>query len=438
MINALEDKLVSIGKDMDGNAEYFNSWNPEDPSGRSSVFSRHTRLTLPVMFWLIVSRIVESLPAALDSFFSALDLPSPSKSAFSMKRALIKSGFFKFMGDTLAEEFYKSGCVRKWHGYVLLSCDGSRVALPDIEGLGERFGWYHTYKGERLYPSAKACLFQDTLNNITVYASLEPKDRDERHTFGEHFEEAAGITGDRTIMLLDRGYFSYLTMYRMMRRNIKFVMKARDLPWREDFIKSGRKQQTVTIRTSRATSINGYSDWMNEPVKELTVRQVRFDHPDGTVDVLATNLASDEGVTRKDVIRLYRLHRPVETAYGIYKNEEALELFSSFRPDGVLQDFHASVILFNLMSILAMECEWKDKGRAKPDMNVIIGLIHNLCPVLALGTGNRRVRQRLRDIAAEAARYKVFVKPGRSFPRVRRRRKTGGKFYRHTNFSLAI
>lgn len=216
------------------------------------------------------------------------------------------------------------------------------------------------------------------------------------------------------------------------------MMKARDLPWREDFIKLGRKQQTVTIRPSRATSINGYSDWMNEPVKELTVRLVRFDHPDGTVDVLVTNLASDEGVTRKDVIRLYRLRRPVETAYGIYKNEEALELFSSFRQDGILQDFYASVILFNLMSILAMECERKDNGRAKPDMNVIIGLIHNLCSVLALGTENRRVRQRIRNIAAEAARYKVFVKPGRSFPRVRRKRKTSGKFYRHTNFSLAI
>lgn len=98
-----------------------------------------------------------------------------------MKRTIIKSSFFQFMGHTLTEEFYKSNSVRKWRDYVLISCDGSRIALPEIEELGKKFGWYHTYQGEELYPSAKACVFQDTLNNITVYAALEPKNKDELH-----------------------------------------------------------------------------------------------------------------------------------------------------------------------------------------------------------------------------------------------------------------
>lgn len=128
----------------------------------------------------------------------------------------------------------------------------------------------------------------------------------------------------------------------------------------------------------------------------------------------------------------------METSYGIYKNEEALELFSSFRPDGVLQDFHAAVILFNLASILDMDCDIKHRDKLKPDMNVIIGLIHNLCPVLALGPANREFARRLRTIADEASHYKILIMPGRSFPRVRRKRKTSGKFFRHTNFSLAV
>ncbi len=438
IINALENKLVSVENDKEGYGDYFNSWHPNDSSGKTRVFSRNTRLTLRVMFWLIVSRIVQSLPVALDSFFSALNLPVPLKSAFSMKRTVIKSSFFRLMGHTLTEEFYKSSFVRKWRNYVLVSCDGSRVALPEVEELGKKFGWYHTYQGEELYPSAKACVFQDTLNNITLYAALEPKDKDERYSFEEHFEEALAITGQRAIMLLDRGYFSYLTIYLMIKRGVKFVMKTRRLPWAEEFIRSGRKQGTIRIHPSKATSIYGNRDWRKEPVKELTVRLVRFDHPDGSADVLVTNLLPAEGITCADIIGLYRLRWPVETSYGIYKNEEALELFSSFRPDGVLQDFHAAVILFNLASILDMDCDIKHRDKLKPDMNVIIGLIHNLCPVLALGPANREFARRLRTIADEASHYKILIMPGRSFPRVRRKRKTSGKFFRHTNFSLAV
>lgn len=438
MINALENKLVSVENAMESNGKYFNRWHTKASSDKANVFIRKTKLTLHVMFWLIVSRIVQSLPVALDSFFSTLGLPSPSKSAFSMKRTVIKSEFFQFMSNSLAEEFYKSSSVKKWRGFVLISCDGSRIALPEIEELGEKFGWYHTYQGEELYPSAKACVFQDTLNNITLYAALEPKDKDERYSFEEHFEEALAITGQRVIMLLDRGYFSYLTIYLMIKKNIKFVMKARDLPWREEFLKSGKKQDTVRINPTKATSVYTNRDWRKEQVKELAVRLVRFEHPDGTVDVLVTNLTSAEGITCTDIIELYRRRWPVETAYGIYKNEEALELFSSFRPDGILQDFHAAVILFNLASILAMDCDIKNKGKRKPDMNVIIGLIHNLCPVLVLGPGDKEFRRRLKNIANEASHYKIWIIYGRSFSRIRRKRKTSGKFYRHTNFSIAV
>ena len=145
IINALENKLVSVESDMEMYREYFKSWHPKDPSGIVKVFSRNTILTLPVMFWLIVSRIIQSLPVALDSFFSALNLPSPTKSAFSMKRTVIKSSFFQLMENVLIEKFYKSDSVKKWRNYTLVSCDGSRIALPEIEELGRRFGWYHTY-----------------------------------------------------------------------------------------------------------------------------------------------------------------------------------------------------------------------------------------------------------------------------------------------------
>lgn len=169
------------------------------------------------------------------------------------------------------------------------------------------------------------------------------------------------------------------------------------------------------------------------------MRLVRFDHPDGSVDVLITDLWDTDGVSRTDVVELYRLRWPVETAYGIYKNEEALELFSSFRIDGVLQDFYGAVILFNLASLLARETERiKANPGIKPDMNVVIGLLHNLCPALSGDPGSPQIRKRMKIIAGEVLHYGTYIRPNRSYPRIRRGRKISGKFFRHTNYSMAI
>ena len=438
IINAVESKLFSIQRNIDDYSRYFNNWTSRNGHSSDKVFRRNTLLNLRNIFWLIASRIVRSLPVALDEFFSRMDLPVPTKSAFSMKRKLIRSEFFKLMSNTVVEEFYRSPRILKWHGFVLMACDGTRLALPDVDELGRCFGWYHTYQGKNLYPCAKACVFHDTLNNITVCASVEKKDTDDRISFESHFRQASELTGSRTIMLLDRGYFSYHMMYVMNKENQKFVMKARNAPWRTDFIHSGLRQSTVRIRPSKATSIYKNQDWLAEPEKEIVVRLVRFDHPDGSTDVLITNLTAAEGVSYNDVISLYRLRWGVETAYGIYKNDEALELFSSFRADGVLQDFHAAVIMYNLASILSADAMQYSRRRIKPDMNVVIGLIHNLCPVLALGPDRAEYRKRIRCIVEEAGHCYIYINPGRSFPRTRRKRKTSGKFYRHTNFSRAV
>lgn len=438
IINAVESKLFSIQRNIDDYSRYFNNWTFRNGHSSDKVFRRNTLLNLRNIFWLIVSRIVRSLPVALDEFFSRMDLPVPTKSAFSMKRKLIRSDFFELMSNTVVEEFYRSPRVLKWHGFVLMACDGTRLALPDVDELGSCFGWYHTYQGKNLYPCAKACVFHDTLNNISVCASVEKKDTDDRISFESHFRQASELTGSRTIMLLDRGYFSYHMMYVMSKENQKFVMKARNAPWGTDFIHSGLRQSTVRIRPSKATSIYKNQDWLAEPEKELVVRLVRFDHPDGSTDVLITNLTAAEGVSYNDVISLYRLRWGVETAYGIYKNDEALELFSSFRADGVLQDFHAAVIMYNLASILSADAMQDSRRRIKPDMNVVIGLIHNLCPVLAMGPDRAEYRKRIRYIVEEAGHCYIYINPGRSFPRTRRKRKTSGKFYRHTNFSRAV
>lgn len=432
IVNAINGQIVQ----MSSQREYFNPWkgNPD----AENVFSRETKLTLKIVFWLIVSRIVQSLPVSLSWFFDQLDLPVPGKSAFSMKRRLIKSAFFESVSEWTVSEYYgKSRKVKTWHGLVVLACDGSRIALPDVRELGDAYGYYHSNKGEQLYPCAKATIFQDTLNNMTVLARLVDKDTDERHTFKDCFSKANALAGGNSIIILDRGYFSYLLMYLMTANKQLFVMKSQKAPWRTEFIDSGKKEAVIDIVPSRAASIHTDRRWRREADKNLTVRLVRFDHPDGSADVLVTNIMDPKEESARNIIELYRLRWPAETAYGVYKNDLALELFSSFRIDGILQDFHAAIIMYNLASILAADCNRSD-DRRKPDMNVAVGIMHNLCPVLAGVLSVCKIAGRIRGDTEYLGRCLTRIVPHRSFKRVKRRRKINGKFYRHTNFAMAL
>lgn len=432
IVNTIQDKIVSIS----GQKMYFNSWTEQGSC--KNTFCRNTKLTLQRVFWLIVSRIVQSLPISLASFFDQLSLQIPSKGAFSMKRRLIKSELFEDVNKAIVSELYSpEHHMKTWKGYVVLACDGSRIALPNVAELGETFGYYHTSQGEILYPCAKAAIFQDTLNNVTVLAKLVDKNMDERYTFEENYMEANSLVGGKSIMTIDRGYFSYLLMYLMIKSNQLFVMKAREAPWRTDFISSGKKEGVIEITPSRSASIYANEQWRQESEKKIKVRLVRFGHPDGSVDVLVTNIFDRGMASYKDIITLYRLRWPAETAYGIYKNDMALELFSTFRKDGILQDFHAAIIMYNLASILASDCKRPPKDK-KINMNIAVGIIHDMCPVLSLEKMDKTVAKRIRTDTRYLSHCLTEIKPNRSFSRIRRSRKTSGKFYRHTNFAMAV
>lgn len=431
IINAINEGIVYQSTQK----EYFNPWKHGEDS--SKVFQRKTKLPLSVVFWLIVSRIVQSLPVVLSSFFEQMRLPIPGKSAFSMKRALIKSVFFEDINSRLVSKYYENRTgLKRWNGYVVLACDGSRIALPDVAELGETYGYYNLM-GHRLYPCAKAAIFQDTLNNITVMARLVDRDVDERYTFMDCFSMANRLAGGKTIMTLDRGYFSYLMMFLMIKEGQAFVMKSCKAPWRKAFIESGKKEDTVTIVPTRGSSINANPQWRLQADKTISVRLVRFDHPDGSADVLITNLMDSKMFDAQQIIEIYRLRWSAETAYGVYKNDMALELFSSFRKDGVLQDFHAAIILYNLASIFAADCNRSSSNR-KPDMNVAVGMIHNLCPALAANPPAKKLIIRIRNGMDYLCHYLTYIVPGRSFKRTRKLRKTSGKFFRNTNFAIAV
>ena len=84
----------------------------------------------------------------------------------------------------------------------------------------------------------------------------------------------------------------------------------------------------------------------------LKVRFVTVRLSTGELEVLVTSLLDDTLYKTEEFKELYNLRWGVETYYGLVKGRLALENFSGKTVEAVKQDFHATVFISNLESVL--------------------------------------------------------------------------------------
>ena len=84
----------------------------------------------------------------------------------------------------------------------------------------------------------------------------------------------------------------------------------------------------------------------------LKVRLVRVLLSTGEYEVLVTSLLDDYRYPTEGLLELYHLRWGVETFYGLLKTRLELENFPGISPEAVRQDFHATVYLSSLESLL--------------------------------------------------------------------------------------
>ena len=85
---------------------------------------------------------------------------------------------------------------------------------------------------------------------------------------------------------------------------------------------------------------------------ELKVRFVSVRLPTGELEVLATSLCDATSYPTGDFLALYHQRWKHETFYGVMKGRLDLENFSGRTPEAVRQDFHSTLLLCNLESVL--------------------------------------------------------------------------------------
>lgn len=320
----------------------------------AQAFTRVRCLPFAVVLVLILRKSVKSLQNVVNEAMAWLRVKSVTASAFSQARYQLQhTAFIELNQQAVVESRYRDGDFRTFRGFRVLAIDGSKVRLPDTEDVRDAFGAiaYSNGKDPRIqgeHPYALASVLYDVLNRIALDATLGRADAYEVDLAMGHLAH----TGLMDLLILDRNYPSYRLLAELTQRARHFVIRcsAASFAVARQMLRGEGPDSQVVMLTPCAGQVPLIRP-QGLPMT-LTVRFVRVRLSTGEWEVLVTSLCDEITCPTADFLELYRWRWGVETFYGLLKTRLDLENFSGLGAEAVRQDFHATVYLTGLESIL--------------------------------------------------------------------------------------
>lgn len=407
-------------------------------------FSRDRILTLKRIVGIIINMPKRSLSIEIREFLHSLSgEESCTKSAFCLQRSKLKPIFFQVWNTFLVSLFYHyyGEKVLRWRNYLIYSVDGSTAYLPNTDEIVEYFG---TQSNQHVsVPMARVMQIYDVLNDINVWGDIYPIKESEQHIMSHQVEELP----EDSITLFDRGYPSFALIYLMLHqeRERLFVMRC----------KAGFNKEVKAFMTSDATDtityftatddakriLYGHGFIISDQTK-VKVRLVKIKLSSGETEVLITNLYDKVLYTDEDLSYLYFLRWGIETNYGKEKNQLQLEQFSGHRVLCIKQDYHATLFVANLQSLIEKQSKAylnavskQRKYRYKINKNVSWAALKNNLFKLFLMENAEQILMYLQHVFEQCLEP---VRPNRSHERVKKSKRLHGKYQTLTNYKRAI
>jgi hypothetical protein len=395
-------------------------------------FCRKRKLPAQTLIAFLLSLLRGSYQSELNRFFNILN-PSDtvkrvvSKAAFSKARMKLKYQAFIELNHKINQFFENHFKLKTWSGFRLLALDGSTIRLPHTEDIENHFGAWKVRQG-RSSPMARLSQLFDPLNKITVDATISPKSQGERQLAANHLLHLM----PNDLLLLDRGYPAWWLFALILSMNAQFCARI-SKKWKivQTFLASGEKQRIILL-TIANTSRKQAKDLGLDP-KPLKLRLVRLGSDDNPV-LLITSLIDTDRYPYQQLSDLYHLRWPVEEDYKVAKCRIELENFSGKSAASVYQDFHAKVMMKNIVSILALPVNDKlakdTTTTRKYDYQVnftqALATAKNLMPLL-FQRSKRKIKLIIESLFELLENTIEPIRPGRKYPR--KHRVSSRKFY---------
>lgn len=389
-----------------------------------SDFSRRRKMSFVQYILFILQKTGRSLQAALNTFFQSMgeEPGSYSKQAFSKGRLRIKPEAILELFRFTVREFYSGADFQTFQGYRILAIDGTRLNLPNTDELEQEFG-IQTSQGAPQVQALVSGLY-DIQNKVMVDVRISSCHSSERIHAAEMIEGLREQTNQKNLILLDRGYPSAELLHQLHREGHAYVVRCCT-----EFVKGMKLSGDDCIIEHR------FAKMKKQPLK-LRVVKVRLSEE--KVEILATNLFSQEFSTEK-LAQIYKMRWGIETNYDNIKNKLCVENFTGVSKIAVLQDFYATMFLWNLTGMLAYELKDDiesqhrtegNKNEYQLNISMTISTLKENVVELVMCENKRKSGRILRRIYKALYRSVVAVRPNRNFPR--KRKHTALKFHNNS------
>ena len=306
-----------------------------------------------------------SIQRDLDAFFkevtnSDFNIRWVTKGTFSKARQLVDPYAFTRLNEIAVDTFYQTASYDTWLGHRLLSCDGSRLVLPNHRTVIEAFG-QHKFgpKADSARSLALCSTLYDVLNLITIDGQIDTYASSERDLLVKHLANVK----KSDLLLLDRGYPCIWLLYLLKAKGVDFCVRMKDDWWLavNEFLKSDEAESVVEFNLPKKDydKLSDYKDIITKPIK---CRLIKVTLENGETEILCTSLLDPIKYKTAGFGALYHLRWNHEESYKLLKNRAELENFSGKKAITVKQDFHAKILSLTLCAAYAHPIEEKVIG----------------------------------------------------------------------------
>ena len=388
-------------------------------------FTRKRKQSFHSSIVFMINFLTKSLSAEIENFIHFVsqnikekEIVCFTKSAFVQCRKKIKPEVFKYLSDSLIEEFYTDNdeSIKLWNGFRVLAVDGSRLSLPDTQELEKTYGKTKN-QSETGVVQARISVLYDVLNKFAIDGCLSPLSTAESIFALSHF--AFSKTGD--LIIYDRGYPSFNLIYEHFDRGIDFLMRVKVgfSHVTREFYESGLDSDIVIIHPGKNTKFS------NKPYSKgifKEVRLVKVELASGEVEVLITSLIDSEKYPNSIFKDLYFLRWGVETFYDELKNKIKAEHFSGYSGHSILQDFYAALFVSNVQSLIVGEINdelaeefTENKYQYKVNNNLSYGFLKDR--IITLFFSDKEMETIVSELKELFKKHTIPIRPNRKYER---------------------
>jgi hypothetical protein len=315
----------------------------------------NTQFLVIFILKLVLSKNKQGYKILLNEFweskeFSILQQQPIAASSVCEARQKMPENIFTLLNKQILKIREDNKILPLWRGHRVFGVDGSKINVPH-ELL--KYGYKAPNKNQ-YYPQG----LMSTLYNLgsgLIYDGLLTSGKNERICLLEHMEQL--LPGD--VVVLDRGYFSYLILTKAIEKGIHLVCRMQSGTVNsavQAFWDSDKKDAIISYNPSLTVKYDYKKQGYDIELKPIKLRLIKY-IIDDTTYVCSTTLLCEQAYPLTEFPKVYHGRWGIEELYKISKEFIDVEDFHSKSERGVKQECYAHMLLINIARIFESETD---------------------------------------------------------------------------------